>query len=232
MILMTVLLFSDGKNQQLVVWTTSPQEHKIRIPSDDYDFEIIGHKGIPIKKKSAKSGSLVIKLNDFVKFIKVKGPNHAIENEPDVDFTGAIVMPIHGKLLAVRVYNFQGEAMNRTVRLTEVKGFESVSSEMKYQLTNEIEKITTFSLKSKPGNEIYVGLQIEENGKTKRIPPFKYQFSSNNMITSLDVKLEARRVDKSEQTVSVHSAPEPLFDSDLPVIKMDYQFSGHNWKYY
>jgi hypothetical protein len=225
-----VLLFSDGKNLRLVVWTLSSIEHEIMIPSDNCDFEIINPKGSPVEKTSAKDGSLKLKLNDLTHFIVVKGPNHLLETAVDVLFK-AVVEPIHGKTLYVRIEQIIGIAADGTVRLNDIKGIDPTITEMKFHFTNETEIVLNFPLKAEPENEFTVGLRVEGKGTVQNIPQHKYHFLSGQTITDCMITPDGDKNVKSEQSVSVHSSPEPLFDSDLPVLKIDCQFYGKGWKF-
>ncbi len=97
-------------------------------------------------------------MNDF---IVVKGPNHELETVPDANFIKAVVEPINGKSISVRIYSIEGKASNGTIRLTDIIGIEPNVTEMKFQFINEFEKETIFALKSKPENEFIVGLLVK-----------------------------------------------------------------------
>jgi hypothetical protein len=102
---------------------------------------------------------------------------------------------------------------------------------MKFQFTNEFEKEITFPLKSKTENEFTVGVRVEVNGSILNIAAHKYQFAQNHAITNCTIVPDGDPKIQSEHSVSVHSAPEALFDSELPVLKIDYHFYGQGWKF-
>jgi hypothetical protein len=226
-----ILLFSNGKELRLVVWSTSSKSHQIKIPSDKSDFEIVHHKGSPIEKASAIDGSLTLTLNDFTHFIVMKGPNHALENAGELYVFKVVIQPIHGKELMVKVNNIYGTAVNVTVGLTDIKGIEPLMTEQKLQFNNEFEKDIKFSLKSVPEKEFTVGLSIESHGSHQDFKAHKYQFLDNQILSNCNIAPDGDSKIKSEQSVTVHSAPTPLFDSDSPVLKIDYHFYGQGWKF-
>jgi hypothetical protein len=226
-----VLLFSDSKNLRLVAWTSSPQFHEITIPSNDCDFELIHHKGSPIEKLSAKNGSLTLKLNDFTHFIVVKGPNYALETATDANFIKAVVEPISGNSLIISVYNLEKKAFNVTVDLSDIKGIKPNYTSMNSHFSNESVVGFKFDLKSKPENEFTIGLRVEGNGYVRKISAHKYQFASNRVITDCKIVADGDPKIQSEQSVSIHSAPELIFDSDFPVLKIDYHFYGRGAKW-
>jgi hypothetical protein len=223
-----VMLFSDGKNLRLVAWTASAKEHEIKIPSDNCDFELIDHKGSPIEKLSAENGSLTLKINDFTHFIIVFGTNHLLQNGY---FYKAIVEPIHGKTLNVKLHNLQAKPDEGTIKLVDVKGIEPTVTEMKFKFTNEREKDISFTLKSKPQNEFTVGFKVESHESNQNFGPDKYHFPPNEAVNDCVITADGDSKIKSEQSIAIHSAPEGLFDSDLPVLKVDYQFFGEGWKF-
>jgi hypothetical protein len=102
---------------------------------------------------------------------------------------------------------------------------------MKFQFTNEFEKEITFPLKSKTENEFTVGVRVEVNGSILNMAAHKYQFAQNHAITNCTIVPDGDLKIQSEYSVSVHSAPEALFDSELPVLKFDYHFYGQGWKF-
>jgi hypothetical protein len=226
-----VMLFSDGKNLRLVSWTTSTKEHEIKIPSDNCDFDLIHHKGSPVEHLSAKDGSLTLKLNDFTHFIIVKGPNHALETAPEVILFKADIEPIHGKSLSIKVQHLIKKSFDGTLKLTDIKGIEPNLTETKLLFGFENEKDIRIPLKSKPENEFTVGFSFESNGSVQNIPALKYQFAANQTITDCNITADGNKTVESEQSISLHSAPEPLFDSDLPVMKIDYHFYGQGSKF-
>jgi hypothetical protein len=102
---------------------------------------------------------------------------------------------------------------------------------MKFQFINEFEKEIIFPLKSKPENEFTVGLIVEGNGSVLNMSAHKYHFAPNQVITDCKIVADGDSKIQSEQSVSIHSPPEPLFDSDFPVLKVDYHFFGQGWKF-
>jgi hypothetical protein len=215
-----VLLFSNGKELRLVVWTTSSKSHEIKIPSDKCDFEIVHHEGSPIEQASAKDGSLILTLNDNTHYIVVKGPNHALETASEANLFKAVIEPIHGKTLSIKINNLFGTTVNTTVRLTDIKGIEPTMDEQIINFLNEFEKLIKFPLKSIPEKEFTFGLRIETNGRIQNFEANKYQFLANQLIADCNIAADGDSKIKSEQSVSVHSAPEPIFDSDFPVLKL------------
>jgi hypothetical protein len=135
----------------------------------------------------------------------VKGPNHELETVPDANFIKAVVEPINGKSISVRIYSIEGKASNGTIRLTDIIGIEPNVTEMKFQFINEFEKEIIFALKSKPENEFIVGLLVKGNGSVLNISAHKYQ-----IITDCKIAADGDPKIQSEQSVSIHSAPQPL----------------------
>jgi hypothetical protein len=223
-----IILFSDGKNLRLVAWTASAKEYEIKIPSDKCDFELIDHLGSSIEKLSAKDGFLTLKINDFTLFIIVFGTNNLLQNGY---FYKAIVEPIHGKTLNVKLHNLQAKPDEGTIKLVEVKGIEPTVTEMKFKFTNESEKDISFTLKTKPQNEFTVGLKVESHESNLNFGSNKYQFPPNEAVNDCAITADGDSKIKSEQSIAIHSAPEGLFDSDLTVLKVDYQFFGQGWKF-
>ncbi len=223
-----VLMFSDSKTVRLAVWTISGKEHQIEIPSDKCDFEIINYKGDKRESTSAKDGSLTITINDSPNYIIAKGPNHALESSTTNLFK-AIVMPINAKTIPVRINSLYGDAVNGTVKLTHVKGIETKVIETNFQIKNEM--VIEFQLKSKADNDFTIGLQIESQGNVQTFEAHKFHFLDYGFIADCSIAPYGDSKVKSDQSLSVHPAPEPLFDSDYTVLKIDYHFYGKGWKF-
>jgi hypothetical protein len=216
------MLFSDGKNYRIAVWTTLKDSHKITIPSDKCDFEIIQSKGDIHENITSNGGGLTLTVNDSPYYVIVKGTNHALETAPNDNFFRASIMPIHGKTVAVKIHNLYASAVNGTVQLIDIKGIEPTENEIQFQMQNEFEKIISLSLKTKPDNEYTAGLQINARGSAQKFQAHRFHFSPDQWITDCTKKSN----DKGLHSESVHSAPEPLFDSDSVVMKIDYHSNG------
>jgi hypothetical protein len=226
-----IVLFSDGKNLKLAVWTTIAQAHQVSIPSDKCDFEIIDPKGVLNGKFSSDGGFVKFTINDVVHYIAVKGPNHALENAADANLFNANIVPVSGKTLLVKINNLKGGSVNGTVSLTDVTGIEPLEKEMKFQFSNEFEKDIVFKLKNKPESDFKVGLKVEAHGSVQNFQAHKYQFIPSHSFSDCIIRPEGDPKVPSEQSLTIHSAPEPLFDSDSPTFKIDYHFMGKGWKF-
>jgi hypothetical protein len=225
-----VMLFSDGQNLRLAVWTSMTQTHQISIPSDKCDFEIIDSKGDKRESVSAKDGRLTLTLNDSPNYIIAKEPNNALKTAAEYLFR-AIISPIHGKTLSIRIYNLHGISINGTIRLADHKGIDLQENGAHFQIQDEFETFVNFSLKSKPENDLSIGLRIETHENNQPFEAQKFLILPQPLLTDCNIWPEGDSKIQSEQSISVHSAPEPLFDSDFPIIKIDYHFFGQGWKY-
>ena len=67
-----VYLFTKGKRQQLVVWTTSAKEHRARIAMDPGRFVVTGHLGQTLPPVSS-NGSLEITFSDAPQYLLPAG---------------------------------------------------------------------------------------------------------------------------------------------------------------
>jgi hypothetical protein len=225
-----VLLFDDVGILVIAAWTTTAQHNQIKLLSDDSGFEFISQNGSIIYETSTNTGSLFFKLSDTVQYIKVKHHNQFIRDAPEFLFNVA-VMPVHAKEIGVKIYNIKGLPINGTIKLIDIKGINSIEVEQKFQFQNEFEKVVNFSLKSIPDNDISVGLEIITFNNIQKFKAQNFHFLPKELLSDCKIWAEGDSKIQSEQSISIHSAPQPLFDSDFPVLKLDYHFFGQGWKY-
>jgi hypothetical protein len=225
-----VLLFNDVDSLRLAAWTTSAQTHQIALPSDDSSFEFIPQNGSPVSEISTKNGSISMTLNDSVQYIIVKNNNKLLKDSPEFLFN-VVIMPVNAKEIGVKIYNIKELPINGTIKLIDTKGINPIEVEQQFQIHNEYEKFVNFSLKSKPDNDIAIGLQIKTIGNIQTFKAQNFHFLPKDLFSDCHIWAEGDSKIQSEQTISVHSAPQQLFDSDFPVLKIDYHFFGQGWKY-
>ncbi|HEY6436708.1 MAG TPA: hypothetical protein VIY47_08960, partial [Ignavibacteriaceae bacterium] len=223
-----VMLFINGQNLRLAVWTSYPQSRQISIPSDNCNFEIINYKGDQSQNVSATNGRLTLTLTDSPKYIIVKQVNNALKNAPEYQFR-VIVSPIHGKTLSIRIFNLRGNSVNGTLKITNFNGINPHINITCFQFQDKFETTVNFCLKYIPDNKFSIDLRIETNNNVQTFATQKFQFLPQ--LNNSRVWSEGDPNIQSNQSISVHSAPQPLFDSDFPVLKIDYQFYGHGWKF-
>ncbi len=225
-----VLLLSNGNELRLAAWTTIAQSHQITIPSDNCNFDVYQYEGNYLKTVSAMNGSLTIITYDSPIYLFVKGPNLALKNAPQNLFQ-IVIIPVHGKELLIRIYNLNGNSVDGTVELKNYNGIRPKYSRINFQFGNEIEKAINIPLISIPENNFTVGIQIQTPGNIQSFPPQKFYFLPEQVINDCYIWPEGNSSIQSEQSVSVSSAPQPLYDSNLSVLKIDYHFYGQGWKY-
>jgi hypothetical protein len=227
-----VLLFSNGNELRVAAWTTIilMQSHQITIPSDNCNFDVYEYKGNYRNTVSAKDGSLTITVYDSPTYLFVKGPNLALQNAQQNLFQ-IVIIPVHGKELLIRIYNLNGNSVSGTVNLINYNGIRPKYSRIDFQFGNEIEKVINIPLNSIPENNFTVGIKIQTPGNIQSFLPQKFYFLPKQVINDCYIWTEGDPNVQSEQSVSVSSAPQPLYDSDLSVLKIDYHFYGQGWKY-
>lgn len=80
-----VLLFRNANNEiRLSVWSTNSAPHKVSIPSDKCQFDVVHYKGSPAESAQTDGPSLALTLSDTVDFITAKcKDNKALNNAPE-----------------------------------------------------------------------------------------------------------------------------------------------------
>jgi hypothetical protein len=225
-----VLLFSDNNFLMITAWTISGKHKQIILQSDDSGFEFITQNGSPITETSAKNGSIFFTLNDSVQYIKVKNHNQLIRHAPEYLFD-VVIMPVYAKEIGVKIYNNKRIPINGTIKLIDMKGINPGVVEQHFQFQNEFENVINFSQKSKPDNSISLGLEIKTLNNVQKFKAQNFHLSPDDLLSDCRIWAEGDSKIHSEQSISVHSAPQPLLDLDFPVLKIDYHFFGQGWKY-
>jgi hypothetical protein len=77
------LVFHKGDELRLAVWTTSPTEHSVNIPSSPSEFQLVAHtgeKGKPLRVTN--ENVLVVTVDDAPRYLSARQPNPILDSVP------------------------------------------------------------------------------------------------------------------------------------------------------
>ncbi len=136
-------------------------------------------------------------------------------------------------MLTVQVDNLDDAAFQGSVRLVDVSGIEPARLEQPLQsAAGETNQSLCFPLTSRPAGECRIGLRIEDDAGNQAftLTSRRFVFLPDHVLPSCRVLADGDPQVASELSIAAAAAPEPLPDSEAPVLRISYDF-GDGWKF-
>jgi hypothetical protein len=224
------LLFSQGDDLRLAVWTTAAESHEVRIPSGKCQFVVLEHTGKERPALSTAGHFLTVTATDAPQYLVVKGANPELASAPAAGLLG-ISWVRTARALTARVENTSAAVFKGTARLVDVEGIEPITKEQPLAFTAvETDKNLRFPLARSRGDYLF-GLRVEDEGGGLLFAlPAQRFLSLDDVLTPAKLLPDGDPKVPSEQTLTLATAPEPLPDPDAAVVKITYRF-GDGWKF-
>jgi hypothetical protein len=90
----------------------------------------------------------------------------------------------------VKIHNVKGLPINGTIKLIDIKGISPIEVEKNFQIHSELENVVHFSLKSKPDNDITIGIQIKTTGNIQTFKAQNFHFLPKDLFSDCKIWIE------------------------------------------
>ena len=227
------LLFENGDQQRVAVWTTGSEPTEIKIPSRDSRFERISHTGESHSPISATDGFLEVTATDSPQYLVAAAPRAIPADAPEAHALHATLAAGPGRVVAVQVDNLENAPFQGTVRLVDISGIDPARSVHTIQLSaGQTNQSLRFPLAARPMGECQVGLRIEDQTGhlMYEVPAKRFVYLPDGLLTSCRAVADGDAQVGCKMSVEVAKAPAPLPDSEAAALRIDYQFDD-GWKF-
>lgn len=230
------LLFGHGDHLRLVVWTTASQPRALQIPVSAGTFAVTTHTGDTAAPLEVQNQMLTITVSDAPQYLVPDRPNKLLARVPAAHPLRARLAPVSRKLMAVQVDNLDITPFRGTAALEWGEtGTPPPAAQTIRFAAGETSRTLTFSLPDGAANansEFRAGLKIRDgNIPACELPVQNFRPVSEDLFTNCHVVADGAAEVTSEQSLTVSTPPEPLFDQRIPVLQLKYQRAA-GWKFF
>jgi hypothetical protein len=226
------LLFRQGDEMRLAVWTASPKPQPVRIRSSPGEFGVITHTGEPGKTIIADESGLVFTPKQGPQYLIARKSNPLLSTAPEVRPLQVRLGLVASNSLAVQIDNLSDAAFNGTLRLTPTASHSDSKPRSIKLKPGETSKLLNFAPAPSSTSEIIAGLRLEMEGVVMlELAPRRYVPLADTMLSASRLVPDGDAKIASHQSIAVSVAPEPLPGLTSPVMKLSYQCDP-GWKFF
>jgi hypothetical protein len=226
------LLFRQGGELRLAVWTTSPTPQAVTILSSPCEFEVITHTGDRGETVQADEKGLRFTLTEAPRYLLAQGPNPLLNSAPVARPLQARLGLVGGGTLAVQIENRSDDALNGTLQVTPSADFGDAGQRGIRLKPGETSKLLDFASAAATNAEVTAGLHLESEGAVLLgLAPRRFHPLAGDRLPACRIVPDGDGSVAAQQALTIAVAPEPLPGLRSPVVKVEYHCDA-GWKFF
>jgi len=226
------LLFRQGYQVRLAVWTTASTPQPVRIPSSPGEFEVITHTGMRGETVRADASGLVLTPAPAPQYLIARNANPLLNSAPAALPLRAWLGFVGGNTLMAQIENPGDDFFNGTLQLTPAAAAGNSRPRRIHLKPGETSKLLNFASNPATNAEIIAGLRIDSDEVVMlELAPRRFHPLADGLLSTSRIVPDGDAKITSQQSITIAVPPEPLPGLHSPVMKVDYQ-CDEGWKFF